>query len=91
VEEARFAFGGMAAICARARGAEDAARGRAWNEDTVERTVAALAEDFTPIDDLRATADYRRKVAGNLLRRLWLETRDEAPSRTLRVWPVRAA
>lgn len=37
--------------------------------------VAALVEtEVTPIDDVRSTADYRRKVAGNIVRR-WLESR----------------
>jgi xanthine dehydrogenase iron-sulfur cluster and FAD-binding subunit A len=30
-----------------------------------------LAEEITPIDDIRSTADYRRQVAVNLLRRWW--------------------
>ena len=29
--------------------------------------AAALAEDFTPITDMRASADYRRQVAANLM------------------------
>jgi xanthine dehydrogenase small subunit len=33
-----------------------------------------LGEDIRPIDDLRSTADYRRDVAANLLRRFWVET-----------------
>ncbi|MCU0774909.1 MAG: xanthine dehydrogenase small subunit, partial [Ideonella sp.] len=39
----------------------------------------ALAGDFTPLTDLRASADYRRRVAQNLLWRLWLETRPGDP------------
>ena len=33
-----------------------------------------LAGEFTPIDDVRASAAYRRTVLGNLLRRFWHET-----------------
>ena len=36
--------------------------------------LATLANEITPIDDLRSTAQYRRRVAGNLLRRFWEET-----------------
>jgi xanthine dehydrogenase small subunit len=79
VHEARFAFGGMAAIVKRATKAEAAVRGRPWNEATVEAAAAALKEDFTPLTDLRASAAYRQRAAGNLLRRFWLETRAEAP------------
>ncbi|MBV9884874.1 MAG: xanthine dehydrogenase small subunit, partial [Sphingomonadaceae bacterium] len=67
------AFGGMAGIPARAPGCEAALTGQAWNEDTVEAAARALAGDYDPIDDLRGSAAYRRKVAANLLRRLWAE------------------
>jgi len=79
VREARFAFGGMAAIVKRAAKAEGAVRGQPWNEATAEAAAAALNEDFTPLTDLRASAAYRQRAAGNLLRRFWLETRTEAP------------
>ncbi|MEO7056132.1 MAG: xanthine dehydrogenase small subunit, partial [Caldimonas sp.] len=39
----------------------------------------ALAADFAPLDDMRASAGYRLQVAQNLLRRFWLETRAEQP------------
>jgi xanthine dehydrogenase small subunit len=73
VTEARIAFGGMAGIPARAPGCEAALIGQSWNEATVEAAATALAQDYEPIDDLRASAAYRRKVAANLLRRLWAE------------------
>ncbi len=79
VREARFVFGGMAAIVKRAAKAEAAVRGQLWNEATVDAAIAALASDFTPLTDMRASASYRRRAAGNLLRRFWLETRTEAP------------
>ena len=74
VLSARLAFGGMAAVPARARQAEAAMIGAPWSEATVERAAQALAEDFTPLDDWRATAGYRLAVAGNLLRRLYLRS-----------------
>src|SRR6185503_6905106 len=52
VREARIAFGGMAAIPARAPGCEAALTGKPWNEETVEAAARALAEDYNPIDDL---------------------------------------
>ena len=62
-EGARFAFGGMAATPARAPRAEAAfARG-------VEVACAALAEDFKPLSDHRASSWYRLTVAQNLLRK----------------------
>jgi xanthine dehydrogenase small subunit len=79
VLDARFAFGGMAAVVKRAAAAEAAVRGQPWNEATAEAAAAALARDFQPITDLRASAGYRQRAAANLLRRFWLETRRDAP------------
>jgi xanthine dehydrogenase small subunit len=69
----RVAFGGMAAIPQRATAVEAALAGRPWTRDTIEVALPAFAKDFTPIDDLRASAAYRLQVAGNLLRRAYLE------------------
>ncbi|HVL77180.1 MAG TPA: xanthine dehydrogenase small subunit [Noviherbaspirillum sp.] len=79
VESARIAFGGMAATSRRARQAEAALAGREWNETTLEAAVEALARDYSPLTDMRASAEYRMKSAQNLLRRFWLETRPDAP------------
>jgi xanthine dehydrogenase small subunit len=73
VAQARIAFGGMAGIPARAPGCEAALTGRAWTEGVVETAARALANDYQPLDDLRGSAAYRRKVAANLLRRIWAE------------------
>jgi xanthine dehydrogenase small subunit len=73
VTEARLAYGGMAGIPARAARAEQALVGRVWDEAGVRAAMAALAEDFTPLSDMRATAAYRATVARNLLLKLWLE------------------
>ena len=35
---------------------------------------AATDTDVAPIDDIRSTAAYRRKVAGNLLEQFWHDT-----------------
>ena len=81
VKSARFAFGGMAAVVKRARGAEAAVTGQPWTEATVRAAMAALDGDYTPLTDLRASADYRRQVARGLLKRLWLETAPDASQR----------
>jgi xanthine dehydrogenase small subunit len=92
VRDVRFVFGGMAAIVKRAPSAERAVVNQAWSEATVERAAVALAQDFKPLTDLRASASYRLTVAGNLLRRFWLETRtrDALPPHAVTVW-ARAA
>jgi xanthine dehydrogenase small subunit len=70
---ARIAFGGMAAIPARAPAAERALLGARWDPATIEAAVSALAQDFQPLSDLRASSAYRLRVAGNLLRRFHRE------------------
>ena len=79
VKNARIAFGGMAATPKRAALAEAALQGRAWNEAAVKDAMAALAQDFAPLTDMRASNTYRMQGAQNLLRRFWLETRVENP------------
>jgi len=74
VTEARIAFGGMAGTPKRAAAAEAALRGVAWSQASCEAAAMALARDFTPLTDMRGSSAYRLTVAGNLLRRLWLET-----------------
>ena len=41
---------------------------------TADEAAAALAREITPIDDLRSTAEYRMRVAQNLVRRFWADT-----------------
>jgi xanthine dehydrogenase small subunit len=79
VTAARFAFGGMAAVVKRAAAAEAAVLGRPWNQASVQAAMAALAADYRPLSDMRASAGYRLRSAQNLLQRFWLETRREAP------------
>jgi xanthine dehydrogenase small subunit len=88
---ARIAFGGMAAIPKRASRAEKALiekyldRPQDWDE-----AIALLAEDFKPIDDLRASAAYRLEVARALLRKALTEI-GGAPSRQTRITGFREA
>jgi len=74
VSAARVAYGGMAATPKRAPACEAALTGQPWNDATARAAGAALSSDFAPMTDFRGTADYRARVAANLLQRLWLET-----------------
>jgi xanthine dehydrogenase small subunit len=85
VHDIRLCYGGMAAMPKRARACERALIGRVWKEAALEAALPALDEDFTPISDMRASAAYRRLVAGNLLRKFLVETAGR-PGVT-RVWP----
>jgi xanthine dehydrogenase small subunit len=72
-----MACGGMAAIIKRANHCEAAIVGKQWDKETISNAAQALAKDFTPISDMRASADYRLRAAQNLLHRFYLETRGE--------------
>lgn len=41
---------------------------------SIEEARAALLSEIQPIDDLRSSAEYRRRVCANLLERFWKET-----------------
>ena len=86
VTEACIAFGGMAGIPKRAAHAEAALIGQNWSGPTVAAAMEAMNADFVPLTDMRASADYRMKVARNLLERYFLETR-AVPTNVLEVRP----
>ena len=73
LREVRIAFGGMAAIPQRARLCEQALLGTPADAAAIERACQALAQEFSPLDDLRASAAYRLRVAQNLLRKCFIE------------------
>ena len=84
----RIAFGGMAATPKRAKAVEAALLDRPWTAATIEAAISAFAEDFQPITDMRASAEYRLLVAQNLLRRFHLETTGTAERLEREVaWP----
>lgn len=73
VVEARVAFGGMAATPMRAAAVERVLTGRSFDKTAVAAVKSALAQDFSPISDMRASANYRARVAQNLIARLHIE------------------
>jgi xanthine dehydrogenase small subunit len=74
VASIRIAYGGMAATPKRAKAVEAALAGKPWSEATVEAALGAYDSDFTPLTDMRASAEYRQVAAKNLLMRFYLET-----------------
>ncbi|MCR8827847.1 xanthine dehydrogenase small subunit [Pseudosulfitobacter koreensis] len=84
VQTARLAFGGMAGTPKRGSHAEAALSGKPWTEETVRAAMAELAEDFTPLSDMRASAAYRMEAAQNMLLRAWTEDQG-APTLVLEV------
>ncbi len=75
----RIALGGMAATPKRAALAEAALVGKPWTEASARAAMTALAQDFAPLTDMRASKEYRLQVAQNLLLRMWHETNADAP------------
>ena len=73
VTDARIALGGMAATPKRATACEAALIGQPWTEEAAQAAGSKAGEDFAPIDDHRASADYRLRVAANLFVRLFRE------------------
>ena len=73
IASARLAYGGMAAIPARAPNTEKALVGQPWSEGSIDSAIAALTTDFTPLTDARASQTYRLRVAGSMLRRFYLQ------------------
>ena len=68
ISEAKVAFGGMAGIPKRAKAVEENLRGLSLTDTRHWQAAAdAVKEDFTPLTDLRASAGYRSRVAGNLV------------------------
>ena len=63
---ARIALGSVAPTVVRAPRTE-----AAWAEGaTIEAAQQTLMDEIAPIDDIRSTAEYRRRVAANLLARM---------------------
>ena len=89
IVRARVAFGGMAAIPKRAPGCEAALVGGTLGAATLLAAQTALAHDFSPLSDMRASLAYRSHIAGSLLERFWLEV--SHPTSLLRVEQARAS
>ncbi|MEP7001841.1 MAG: FAD binding domain-containing protein, partial [bacterium] len=66
----RIAIGSVAATTIRLLRTEAALASGA----TIDEAANVLEAEITPIDDIRSSADYRRTVAANLLRRFWSDT-----------------
>ena len=86
VQSARIAFGGMAGVPKRAAAVEAALVGQPWTLETVMAAQSAMAQDFTPMSDMRASASYRLLAAGNLLVRYFHDLAGE-PVNVLEVTP----
>ncbi|PHP28636.1 xanthine dehydrogenase small subunit [Limimaricola cinnabarinus] len=80
VTQVRTGFGGMAATPKRAAAFEAALTGKPWSMESVEAALPALADDFTPLSDMRASAAYRLEAAQGLARRYFAEVSGQRTS-----------
>jgi xanthine dehydrogenase small subunit len=74
VQEIILAYGGMADKPKRARNTEKYFFGKPWTRPFVENAMKLLSEEFMPLSDARAGAEYRNLVACNLLLKFYAET-----------------
>ncbi len=69
VEDVGISFGSVAPIVLRMPRTESAVRGKVLDTDTIDAAVRVAGDEVVPIDDVRSSATYRRRVAQNLVRR----------------------
>jgi len=70
VEAARLAWGSVGPTVVTSSAAEAALTGAVLSRESLDQAAVFARRDVAPIDDIRASAAYRREVAGNLLLRL---------------------
>ncbi|MFE6161859.1 xanthine dehydrogenase small subunit [Streptomyces sp. NPDC056486] len=80
VRKARIGLGGVAATPVRAIAVEAALEGEPWAAPTVEAAAQVLRAQGTPMDDHRASADYRSAMLGQSLLKLYARTTEAASS-----------
>ena len=73
IKNIKIAYGGMAAIPKRAFYCEKMLLNSSFSEDTILKAQKSLEKDFQPIDDMRASKDYRVEIAKNLLTKCFAE------------------
>ena len=73
IKDIKIAYGGMAAIPKRAFYCEKMLLNSSFSEDTILKAQKSLEKDFQPIDDMRASKDYRVEIAKNLLTKCFVE------------------
>ena len=78
VSEIRLAAASLAAFPVRLYRTVDALLGQRLIRETIAAARSALLAEALPIDDIRSTAEYRRRVAANLLEEFLLEIAREA-------------
>ena len=77
VKSITLAYGGMAELTKRATKTEQFLIGKEWKREIIEQAMQYIDNDFTPITDVRGSADFRNIAARNLLMKFYNEAREE--------------
>ncbi len=70
LSDTRVAFGAVAPTPVRAKQTEAALEGRRLDQSTIEAAANAARDEVNPIDDVRATAWYRKELIHNMTKRM---------------------
>jgi carbon-monoxide dehydrogenase medium subunit len=101
VAEAAISLGAVAPVVVRAPAAEQALAGQPLTDAVIAQAARLAQEAASPIDDIRATGDYRRAMVETLVARAlrqlragqaragWIEQPVMLWGQTNGVWPVR--
>lgn len=73
IVHARLGYGGVAATPIRAIVVEEFLIGKPWTLATVQQVKPMLKEAFTPLTDLRGSANYRKMLVANLFEKFFVE------------------
>ncbi|WP_371494583.1 FAD binding domain-containing protein [Kitasatospora sp. NBC_00374] len=80
VRKARIGLGGVAATPIRALTTEAALEGRPWTAEIAEAAARVLQAEGTPMNDHRASAEYRSAMLGQSLLKLHAQTTEAVSS-----------
>jgi len=69
IKKARIALGSVAATAVRVSAGEEILIGNYYSSELIKKAAEEVSKAIRPIDDVRSTAIYRKRVAGVLVRR----------------------
>ena len=76
IKKVKIAYGGMSEIPKRAINTEKILNNSNFSELNFFKAIRNLEKDYKPIDDMRASKEYRMEVAKNLLMKCYLEVKN---------------
>ncbi len=77
IKKVKIAYGGMSEVPKRAIKTEKILKNSKFSEEIFDKATKNLEKDFSPIDDMRASKEYRLEIAKNLLLKCYFEIKDK--------------